>query len=186
MQNAKYCVILHTVECEKTRVGPVPTLDFYKKREVKENMKQNIAATVRDLVEPEMTALGYSVWDVTFYKEGQEQILEVELEGENGFSLEDCQKASNIINPLLDEADPIEQAYSLIVSGAGLTRVLRSDEHIARAVKDGWSTEIKLFTAFNGSKEYSGVITDYTKDTVSLGETVIERKLISKMTSIIE
>ena len=73
-------------------------------------MKQNIAATVRALVEPVMAEMDYSVWDVTFYKEGQEQILEVELEGKNGFSLEDCQKASNTINPLLDEADPIEQA----------------------------------------------------------------------------
>lgn len=149
-------------------------------------MKQNIAATVRALVEPAMAEMEYSVWDVTFYKEAQEQILEVELEGKNGFSLDDCQKASNTINPLLDEADPIEQAYSLIVSGAGLTRVLRTDEHIARAIKDGWSTEIKLFTAFNGSKEYSGVLTDFNKDTVTVNGTVIERKLISKMTSILE
>lgn len=149
-------------------------------------MKQNIAATVRDLVEPEMTKLGYSVWDVTFYKEGSEQILEVELEGENGFSLEDCQKASNIINPLLDETDPIEQAYSLIVSGAGLSRVLRTDEHIKRAIEKGWSTELKLFTQHNGSKEYSGVITDFNKDTVTVNETVIERKIISKMTSSVE
>lgn len=149
-------------------------------------MKQNIAAAVRTLVEPAMTEMGYSVWDVTFYKEGQEQILEVELEGKNGFSLEDCQKASNTINPLLDEADPIEQAYSLIVSGAGLTRVLRTDEHLERAIKEGWSTEVKLFAAFNGSKEYNGVITAFDKDTVTVNETQIDRKIISKMTSILE
>ncbi len=149
-------------------------------------MKQNIAATVRALVEPVMAEMNYRVWDVTFYKEGQEQILEVELEGENGFSLEDCQKASNTINPLLDEADPIEQSYSLIVSGAGLTRVLRTDEHISRAVNEGWSTELKLFAAVNGSKELSGIITGFDKDTVTVGETKIERKMISKMTSILE
>lgn len=149
-------------------------------------MKQNIAATIRALVEPVMAEMNYSVWDVTFYKEGQEQILEVELEGKDGFSLEDCQKASNTINPLLDEADPIEQAYSLIVSGAGLTRVLRTDEHLERAIKDGWNTEIKLFAAFNGSKEYSGVLTGFDKDTVTVNGTAIDRKLISKMTSILE
>ncbi len=149
-------------------------------------MKQNIATTVRALVEPVMAEMGYSVWDVTFYKEGGEQILEVELEGENGFSLEDCQKASNTINPLLDEADPIEQAYSLIVSGAGLTRVLRTDAHIERAMEEKWNTEFKLFAAVDGSKEKSGVITGFTKDTVTVDETVIERKLISKMTSILE
>lgn len=149
-------------------------------------MKQNIAATVRALVEPVMAEMNYRVWDVTFYKEGQEQILEVELEGENGFSLEDCQKASNTINPLLDEADPIEQAYSLIVSGAGLTRILRTDEHISRAISEGWNTELKLFAAVNGSKELSGIITGFDKDTVTVGETKIERKMISKMTSILE
>ncbi len=149
-------------------------------------MKQNIAATVRAFVEPVMAEQGYSVWDVTFYKEGGEQILEVELEGENGFSLEDCQKASNIINPLLDEKDPIEQAYSLIVSGAGLTRVLRSDEHLKRAKDEGWNTEVKLFTAFNGSKEYSGVITDLDQDTVTIGTNKIEKKIISRITAVIE
>ncbi|MBR6506933.1 MAG: ribosome maturation factor RimP [Clostridia bacterium] len=149
-------------------------------------MKQNIAATVRALVEPSMTEMGYSVWDVTFYKEGQEQILEVELENDDVFSIEDCQKASHVINPILDEADPIEQAYSLIVSGAGLTRVLRSDEHIDRAVKEGWNTELKLFAAVNGTKELAGVLTAFDKDTVTVGETKIERKMISKMTSILE
>ena len=149
-------------------------------------MKQNIAATVRALVEPSMTEMGYSVWDVTFYKEGQEQILEVELENDDIFSIEDCQKASHVINPILDEADPIEQAYSLIVSGAGLTRVLRSDEHIDRAVKEGWNTEFKLFAAVNGTKELAGVLTAFDKDTVTVGETKIERKMISKMTSILE
>lgn len=149
-------------------------------------MKQNIAATVRALVEPAMTEMGYSVWDVTFYKEGQEQILEVELENDDVFSIEDCQKASHVINPILDEADPIEQAYSLIVSGAGLTRVLRSDEHIDRAVKEGWNTELKLFAAVNGTKELAGVLTAFDKDTVTVGETKIERKMISKMTSILE
>ena len=149
-------------------------------------MKQNIAATVRALVEPAMTEIGYSVWDVTFYKEGQEQILEVELENDDVFSIEDCQKASHVINPILDEADPIEQAYSLIVSGAGLTRVLRSDEHIDRAVKEGWNTELKLFAAVNGTKELAGVLTAFDKDTVTVGETKIERKMISKMTSILE
>ena len=149
-------------------------------------MKQNIAATVRALVEPSMTEMGYSVWDVTFYKEGQEQILEVELENDDVFSIEDCQKASHVINPILDEADPIEQAYSLIVSGAGLTRGLRSDEHIDRAVKEGWNTELKLFAAVNGTKELAGVLTAFDKDTVTVGETKIERKMISKMTSILE
>ena len=149
-------------------------------------MKQNIAATVRALVEPAMAEMGYTVWDVTFYKEGQEQILEVELENEDVFSIEDCQKASHVINPILDEADPIEQAYSLIVSGAGLTRVLRSDEHIDRAVKEGWNTELKLFAAVNGTKELAGVLTAFDKDTVTVGETKIERKMISKMTSILE
>ena len=149
-------------------------------------MKQNIAGVVRGLVEPAMTEMGYSVWDVTFYKEGQEQIIEVELENEDVFSIEDCQKASHVINPILDEADPIEQAYSLIVSGAGLTRALRSDEHIARAMQEGWNTEFKLFAAVNGTKELAGVITAFDKDTVTVGETKIERKMISKMTSILE
>ncbi len=149
-------------------------------------MKRNIASAVRELIEQKLNDIGYDIWDVTFYKEGQEQILEVEIDGENGFSIDDCQKASDLINEIVDEADPIEQSYSLLVSGAGLTRVLRSDAHLSRARDCGWSCTAKLFTSVSGSKEITGSITGFNPDTITVGDAAIDRKQISRLTAIIE
>ena len=129
-------------------------------------MKQNIAATVRALVEPAMTEMGYSVWDVTFYKEGQEQILEVELENDDVFSIEDCQKASHVINPILDEADPIEQAYNLQVQSPGIKRELCRDFHFECYL--GEKIQVRLIKAFEGKREYKGTLIDYDNDSVTI------------------
>ena len=147
---------------------------------------KNVVGTVTEALRPVINELGYSLWDVEFVKEGADYFLRFTIDHADGVDINACEKVHRTIDPLLDEADPIEQAYALIVSGAGLTRVLRSDEHIDRAVKEGWNTELKLFAAVNGTKELAGVITAFDKDTVTVGETKIERKMISKMTSILE
>ena len=149
-------------------------------------MKKNTAAVVWDIAKPIADELGLILWDVKFVKEGARWYLRITIDKEDGVTIDDCVDMHHAIDKPLDDADPIEQAYSLIVSGAGLTRALRSDEHIARAMQEGWNTEFKLFAAVNGTKELAGVITAFDKDTVTVGETKIERKMISKMTSILE
>mgnify|MGYP002512355160 CR=1 FL=1 len=93
----------------------------------------NIAETVRTLAEPIAESLGYFLWDVEYVKEGARRILRltIDTESEEGITIDDCEKMHRAIDPLLDEADPIDEAYHLEVSSPGIERELKEDYKMA-------------------------------------------------------
>ena len=117
---------------------------------------KNIAATVREGITPTADALGYMLWDVEFLKEGARRILRVTIDSENGITIEDCEKMHRAIDPILDEIDPIEDAYDLEVSSPGIERDLRTSDHIDACV--GERVEVRFFAPFDGVKQLEGVL----------------------------
>ena len=116
----------------------------------------NIAETVRTLAEPIAESLGYFLWDVEFVKEGARRILRltIDTESEEGITIDDCEKMHRAIDPVLDEADPIEEAYYLEVSSPGLERPLkRAGDFLRYAGRD---VVVKLYAALDGQKEFCG------------------------------
>ena len=65
-----------------------------------------------------------------------------------------CEKMHRAIDPLLDEADPIDEAYHLEVSSPGIERELKEDWQI-EACED-WDVEVRLYAPLNGAKSYLG------------------------------
>ena len=147
---------------------------------------KNIAGRVREAVEPLVLGAGYSLWDVTFYKEAAEFILEVAIDKEGGISTDDCSVVTKLVDPLLDEMDPIDESYCLMVSGAGATRELCSDAHLEFAVTNGYPVTLKTFVSSDGKKQFDGVLVAYDGDSVTLKvgeeEKRFERKQVAKMT----
>ncbi len=127
----------------------------------------NIAERVEALVTPTITELGYRVWDVEYVKEGAEWYLRITLDSDNGIDINDCEKVSRAVSPLLDEEDPIEDFYYLEVHSPGLERVLRKEEHFAASL--GSDVEIRLFAPDeNKKKSYTGKLTAFENDTVTI------------------
>ncbi len=127
----------------------------------------NIAERVEALVTPMITEMGYRVWDVEYVKEGAEWYLRITLDSDNGIDIDDCEKVSRAINPVIDEADPIEDFYYLEVSSPGLERVLRKQEHFLACI--GSEIEIRLFALDeNKKKSYTGKLAAYENDAVSI------------------
>ncbi len=120
------------------------------------NNAKNIAAKVRDMAEPLADSLGIWVWDVEFVKEGARHVLRITVDSEEGIDINDCEKLHRAIDPLLDEADLIEEQYYLEVSSPGIERELKTDIHIEAC--EGWDVEIKLYAPKNGSKLFRGVL----------------------------
>jgi ribosome maturation factor RimP len=149
-------------------------------------MKQSIKDTVRELIEPTVTELGYRIWDVTYSKIGADYHLEITIDNDEGINIDDCERVHRAIDPLLDEQDPIESFYYLEVSSPGVERELRTAEHIRLSL--GAKAEAKLFTAKDGKKSYRGELVDFDGDAVKIddGETVTEIRLseISKLTTV--
>ena len=117
---------------------------------------KNIAATVREGITPTADALGYMLWDVEFLKEGARRILRITIDSEAGITIEDCERMHRAIDPILDEIDPIEQAYDLEVSSPGIERDLRTSAHIDACI--GERVEVRFFAPFEGIKQTKGVL----------------------------
>jgi len=117
---------------------------------------KNIAATVREGILPTADALGYMLWDVEFLKEGARRILRVTIDKEDGITIDDCEKMHRAIDPILDEIDPIEDAYDLEVSSPGIERDLRTSAHIDACV--GERVEARFFAPFEGVKQIEGIL----------------------------
>lgn len=117
---------------------------------------KSVAETVRELAEPIAEEIGCWIWDVEYVKEGARRVLRITIDSEEGITIDDCEKMHRAIDPVLDEADPIEEAYYLEVSSPGVERELRTAEHLYAC--EGWNVEVKLYAPLNGSKLYRGIL----------------------------
>lgn len=115
-----------------------------------------IAGKVRELAEPLADELGIWVWDVEYVKEGARRVLRITVDSEDGITIDDCEKLHRAIDPLLDEADLIEEQYYLEVSSPGIERELKTDIHIEAC--EGWDVEVKLYAPRDGVKLFRGVL----------------------------
>lgn len=117
---------------------------------------KNIAETVRLLITPVAEELGLLLWDVEFLKEGARRVLRVTIDNDEGITIDDCERMHRAIDPVLDEADPIEASYDLEVSSPGIERDLRTDMHIDLSV--GEAVEVRFFAPVNGQKSVNGIL----------------------------
>ena len=71
---------------------------------------------VRNLIENTIVEAGYILSDVKLEKEGSVLFLRVLIDKPEIVNIEDCVKVSELINPILDKEDPIDESYVLDVS----------------------------------------------------------------------
>ncbi len=116
----------------------------------------NAAEKVYGLIKETVEECGVSLWDVRFLKEGASWYLRVFIDKPEGISIDDCTEVSHAIDPIIDEADPIDVAYYLEVCSPGIERELNRPEHFA-AVK-GEKIKVKLYKAIDGKKEFTGIL----------------------------
>ena len=147
-------------------------------------MKQvkNVVAQVTPLANSVAQELGYFIWDIDYVKEGTEWFLRIDIDKDEGVDIEDCEKFSRAIDPILDEANPIEDAYTLQISSPGIEREIKTDFHLDFCI--GETVKVRLYAPLNGFKEYIGELVSYDSEKIvlSVDETVeIPRKAIGKM-----
>lgn len=150
---------------------------------------KNIAETVRELVAPVAEELGLLLWDVEFVKEGARRILRVTIDHEDGITIDDCERMHRAIDPLLDEADPIDTAYDLEVSSPGIERDLRTDAHILASVDE--VVELRFFAPVGGQKSLRGILAGLDDTGAVLVEVAgevraFEKSAIAKISTVFE
>ena len=147
-----------------------------------------IEEKVEERLKETIEKLGYNLYDVEYVKEGPNYYLRVYIDNEKGIDLNDCEKVSNAIDEMLDEANIIKDQYYLEVSSPGIERVLRKDRHLQENI--GNQIEIKLFKKDEkGNKDYIGELLKFDQEVVSIktseeDEIQIERKNISQIKTV--
>ena len=125
-----------------------------------------ITDDIRLLTEPIVRENGCTLWDVEYVKEAGSWYLRLYIDKEGGVSIDDCERISRAVDPLLDEKDPIPDSYIFEVSSAGAERVLKRPSDFEQFM--GSLIEVKLYRARDGLKEYVGNLVGYNGGNVAI------------------
>ena len=124
---------------------------------------------------PLMEESRFELVDVEYVKETGNWYLRAYIDKEGGFTVDDCETVSRRLRDWLDKEDFIEDSYILEVSSPGLGRPLKKEKDFVR--NKGKEVDIKLYKAIDRQKDFTGILTDFDKDTVTItmgdGETVV-------------
>ncbi len=121
-----------------------------------------VALIVRDKIEE----LGFELYDIEFEREYGEMNLVIYIDRPSGVDIDDCERVSRAVDPLIDAADPIKEAYCLCVSSVGIDRPLKKDRDYARSM--GSIIEIKLYAAMDKQKELKGKLVGFDADSFTI------------------
>ena len=151
--------------------------------------RSRVAETVRTLITPVADQLGYMLWDVEYVKEGADMILRITIDKPEGITIDDCEQMTHAIDPLLDEADPIEESYLLEVSSPGIECDLTRPEHFE--VCQGDDVEIRLYAPIDGSKAWRGVLVGLNEQNhiiidTPTGQMTFEPSAVSRVRTVFE
>jgi ribosome maturation factor RimP len=132
-----------------------------------------IDARVAAIIEPTIVEMGY-------------QLVRVKLSSQNGMTLQimaerpdgimtvqDCEKLSMAISPVLDVEDPIDKAYHLEVSSPGIDRPMVRKSDFTKWV--GHIVKFETSVMVEGRKRFRGTISSVSEDAF-----VLERETPAK------
>lgn len=105
----------------------------------------------------------FELVDVEYAKEGKDFYLRILVDkiGDR-ITLDECTGISRKISAILDEKDPIIEAYMLEVSSPGIDRALKKPRDFDR--EKGKEIELKLYKAIDGQKEFEGILQGLSDD----------------------
>ena len=132
-----------------------------------------ITDMVTEFAQPIVEQFGCRLWDVEYVREGSERFLRLYIDKDGGVDIDDCEKIHRAVDPVLDEKDPIQEAYHFEVCSAGLERALKRPGDFAQFMDS--PIMVMLYRPRNGLKEIPGVLRGYEdgKVTVEAGKETI-------------
>lgn len=128
--------------------------------------RENYEQRTEKFLLPLMEEHGFELVDVEFVKEAGVWYLRAYIDKEGGIAVDDCEVISRKVSDWLDKEDFIDESYILEVSSPGLGRPLKKEKDFARSI--GKDVEVRFYKALNKSKEYTGALEAYDKESVTL------------------
>jgi ribosome maturation factor RimP len=137
--------------------------DLTEKRFIKET---GLEARVARIVEPVANDLGYALVRIKITPENgcTLQIMAEDTQGR--FTINDCERLSKDLSPVLDAEDPIDREYHLEVSSPGIDRPLVRRRDFETYI--GHEAKVELGDMINGRKRFRGLIKAVDDESVTI------------------
>lgn len=75
---------------------------------------------IKEAISEPLKQEGITVCDVTLEKQGNDDKIVITIDCEGVMDMDTCVKATHIINPIVDEIDPLKGEYLLEVTSKGI------------------------------------------------------------------
>ncbi len=131
-----------------------------------------------EFILPVIEANHFELVDVEFVKEGSNWYLRLYIDKEGGVTIDDCELVSRAMSDILDREDYIEESYILEVSSPGLGRPLKKEKDFVRSL--GKEVEIRLYKPVEKQKEFTGILKDFDKNSVTIETNEEEQKIFNR------
>lgn len=138
-----------------------------------------ITEKVEALAKPVVEEAGCELWDVEYVREAGSWYLRVFIDKEGGVSIEDCERISRKLDPILDENDPIPDSYVFEVGSAGAERELKRPSDFERYM--GSEIEVKLYQPCQGKKSFVGSLDAYEDGNVTVSSVLLKKEQIAQV-----
>lgn len=125
----------------------------------------SLEETVKSLIENPIKDLGYTEIAVKYVKEFGTQYLRVMVDKDDVIDLEDIVKVNDLISPILDEADLIQNEYVLDVTSFGAEKpinVEKLEKYIGKYVN------VHLTHPHKGMNNVEGDLENVTEEVVTI------------------
>ena len=138
-----------------------------------------ITEKVEALAKPVVEDEGCELWAVEYVREAGTWYLRVLIDKDGGVGIDDCERISRRLDPILDEADPIPDSYVFEVGSAGAERELKRPSDFERYI--GSEVEVKLYQPYQGKKSYVGSLEAYEDGNVTVSSVLLKKEQIAQV-----
>ena len=132
-----------------------------------------ITEKVEALAAPIVEDEGCELWSVEYVREAGTWYLRVFIDKDGGVGIDDCERISRRLDPILDEADPIPESYVFEVGSPGAERELKRPSDFEKFM--GSTVELRLYSPYNGQKVFVGTLEGYENGNVTVNGITFEK-----------
>jgi len=117
-----------------------------------------------EMLRPAVEETGKELLGIEYISAGNQSILRLFIDHENGIDVDDCAEVSRQVGAILDVEDPISSEYNLEVSSPGLDRPLFDLSQFQAVI--GETINVKLSMPLNGRRKFKGTLESIENDTL--------------------
>lgn len=127
--------------------------------------------------------------DVDYVKQNNGYHLIVSIDKQGGADINDCERISKKIDPIIDELNPTnDEPYFLDVTSYGLDKPLIKDFQLDKYLNK--TVVVKLYSKLNGVKEFNATLLGYDNKNYKLNfneqDIVIQRDKVAMLLPFVE